>query len=230
MNSQTPTEKQWLLASIISGSVAAVTYLVSVLVSLPSLQASYLVFMLFGPCFSCAMYGLYKYHRVSHDSVPLQLGVLMLVLAGAINTIMAAMQGALRIYFENLPHDPEVISESKLAAWKMGLHSGNSLQMGVDVAWDYFVLIGMILLGVAIVGHEKFGRWFGWSAIALGAAGMFFNGWTFPDPPGAEGLLDVGPLCGAWFAILVIRMIMIYRKMGGSAEDHTTCSVPADAQ
>ena len=215
MNSQAPTERQWLLTSIISGVGASVTYLVSILVPLPSLQASYLLFMLFGPCFCCTMCSLYQYHRVRHETVPLQLGIMLLVLAGAINTVMAAMQGALRIYFENLPHEPEVVSEATRTAWKMGMHSGNSLQMGVDVAWDYFVLTGMILLGIALAGHEMFGRWFGWSAIALGAAGMVFNGWTFPDPPGSAGLLDVGPLCAGWFTILVIRMIMIFRSKGG---------------
>ena len=89
MNSRVPTERQWLLASIISGAAAAVTYLVSILVPLPSPHASYLIFMLFGPCFSCSMYGLYKYHRVRHETVTLQLGTMLLVLAGAINTIMA---------------------------------------------------------------------------------------------------------------------------------------------
>jgi hypothetical protein len=227
MNPRVPTERQWLLASIISGTAAAVTYLVAILVPLPSTQASYLIFMLFGPCFSCSMYGLYKYHRVRHETVTLQLGTMLLVLAGAINTIMAAMQGALRIYFANLPHDLEVVGEAKRAAWQMGLHSGNSLQMGVDVAWDYFVLTGMILLGISMAGHEKFGRWFGWPAIVLGAAGMVFNGWTFPDPPGSVGLLDVGPLCAIWFTILVLRMIVIFRRTERSAGEPAARPVAA---
>jgi len=212
MTIQTLTTRQWMLAGIICGSGAAASYFLSILVPLPGLKPSYLLFMGFGPFFSCAVYAIFKYLRTGRESIPLQLGTLLLVLAGAINTIMAAMQGALRIYFDKLPHGQEVVGESAHTAWKMGLHAGNALQMGVDVAWDYFVLVGVILWGIALGRHEEFGRWFGWPAVVLGAAGMVFNCWSFPDPPDTVGLIDVGPLVGAWFSLVIVRLMILRRR------------------
>lgn len=212
MSTLATKSKQWLQVGIICGLGATLTYFLSILVPLPGLKPSYLLFMGFGPLFSCAIYSFTQYLRVELDSIPLSLGTLLLVLAGAINTVMAAMQGAVRIYFDGLPHDKDVVGDAAYTAWKMGLHSGNALQMGVDVAWDYFVLIGVILWGFALGSHQSFGRWYAWPAVAIGAAGMVFNLWTFPDPPGNEGLVDVGPLVGAWFTVIVVRMIVLWRR------------------
>ena len=118
---------------------------------------------------------------------------------------MAAMQGALRIYFNDLPHG-ESVAETAHTAWKMGYHSGNALQLGADMAWDVFVLSGVVILGTAMLRHPRFGFWFGWTAITVGSLGLVLNSATFPTPPAEGQLIDVGPFVGLWFGAIVVRV------------------------
>ena len=134
-----------------------------------------------------------------------------LIIAGAVHTVGASMQGALRIYMNDITHDTTVV-ETTRAAWKMAMHAGNSLQLGVDMAFDIFILGGFILLGIAMIQHPQFGKWFGWPAIVIGAFGLGLNAWTFPTPPGSAGLFDGGPLVGMWFFAFTVQLYRIYKK------------------
>jgi len=173
---------------------------------------SYLVFMAFGPLFCISVFALRMLLRQEFPSVALDVATLLLVIAGAINTLMAAMQGALRIYFNGLPHG-ESVAETAHTAWKMGYHSGNSLQLGADMAWDVFVLSGVVILGAAMLRHPRFGFWFGWTAILIGSLGLILNSATFPTPPAEGQLIDVGPLVGLWFGAVVVSVIFWMQKV-----------------
>lgn len=208
MNSLSLSQQRWTLAGIVGGVGAALTYFLAIAGPLPIL-ASYIAFMAFGPFLCVAIVSFFHYFKVSHDTITLRLGSVLLVLAGAINTLMAALQGALRLYMYDLPQAESTVETTKVA-FKLALHAGNALQLGADVAWDYFVLPGMALFAIGIMGHPRFQKWFCWLGVAIGAAGMVFNCWTFPDPPNAAGLIDVGPLAGIWFTVFTIQMIRLY--------------------
>jgi hypothetical protein len=203
----------YLRLFIICGLSTLMTYVVALFVPLPSLRMSYLVFMAFGPFFCVSVFALRMALKQECRSVTLDVATLLLVIAGAINTLMAAMQGALRIYFQDLPHG-ESVAEAANTAWKMAYHSGNSLQLGADMAWDVFVLSGVLLLGVAMLRHPRFGPWFGWTAIIVGSAGLILNSLTFPTPPAEGQLIDIGPFVGLWFGAVVVRGIFWLRSAG----------------
>jgi hypothetical protein len=211
----TADTRRYMRLAVICGIATLATYLVAILVPLPSLRVSYLLFMAFGPLFCVSIFALRMFLKEDRPSIALDVATLLLVIAGAINTLMAAMQGALRIYFNDLPHG-ESVPEAAHTAWKMGLHSGNALQLGADMAWDIFVLSGLIIWGVALIRHPRFGPWFAWSAIAIGAAGLVLNSATFPTPPAEGDLFDIGPFVGLWFAAATIRVILLLREKGGS--------------
>jgi len=211
MNTLSHPQNHWALAGIISGVGAAITYFMAIAGPLP-LVGSYVAFMGFGPLLCVAIVSFYYYLKVSNDTITLRLGTVLLVLAGAINTLMAAMQGALRIYMNDLPQAESSIETTKVA-WKLAMHVGNAMQLGADVAWDYFVLPGLILFGIGIMNHPRFGKWFGWTAVVIGASGMVFNCWTFPNPPDTVGLIDVGPLAGIWFTVFTVQMVRVYRGL-----------------
>ena len=212
--SQYSTEmKTYMHLVVICGSATLVTYLVALAVPLPSLRMSYLVFMAFGPLFCTTVFALRGLLKQEAPSVALDVATLLLMIAGAINTMMAAMQGALRIYFNELPHG-ESVSEAAHNAWKMAFHSGNSIQLGADMAWDVFVLSGVVILGVALLRHSRFGPWFGWSAVAIGLLGLMLNSATFPTPPANGQLFDIGPFVGLWFGIVTIRVFFWMRNAG----------------
>ena len=205
MSKQTTETKIYMRLFIICGLATLTTYLVALFVPLPSLRMSYLVFMAFGPLFCISVFALRMLLRQEFPSVALDVATLLLVIAGAINTLMAAMQGALRIYFNDLPHG-ESVAETAHTAWKMGYHSGNALQLGADMAWDVFVLSGVVILGTAMLRHPRFGFWFGWTAITVGSLGLVLNSATFPTPPAEGQLIDVGPFVGLWFGAIVVRV------------------------
>jgi hypothetical protein len=203
--------RRYMWLAVICGLATLASYVIALAVPLPSLRASYLVFMAFGPLFCVSVFALRMFLRQEHPSIALDVAALLLVIAGAINTLMAAMQGALRIYFSDLPHG-ESVPAAAHTAWKMGFHSGNSLQLGADMAWDVFVLSGVAILGMALLRHPRFGAWFGWPAILIGVAGLMLNSATFPTPPAEGALFDIGPFVGLWFAATTVRIIILLRQ------------------
>lgn len=209
--------RNWMRLAVITGLATLGAYFVAILVPLPSLRLSYLAFMIFGPLFCTTIFALRMYLKEDHPTIALDVGAMLLIIAGAINTLMAAMQGALRIYFDDLPHG-DAVAETAHTAWKMAFHSGNALQLGADMAWDVFVLSGVVVLGIALIRHPRFGPWFGWSAIVLGAAGLVLNSATFPTPPAQGDLVDVGPFVGLWFGAVTIRVLWLLRRVDGAEE------------
>ncbi len=205
--------RRWMLVATVAGLGAGLSYYLPVQLggTLP-MRASYLVFFMFGPLFCVAVLALYHFLRVELDSVLLPIGTMLMVAGGAVNTLMGAMQGALRMTFDGLPHG-EAVAESTHTAWRMALVSGDALQLGADMAWDVFVLSGLVLFGLAVSRHPRFGRRFGWPAVLIGVCGLGLNGWSFPTPPGSAGLFDIGPVVGLWFTAVTIYLLVLMRRM-----------------
>jgi hypothetical protein len=167
--------------------------------------------MFYGAFFSITFFCIYNFAKAYHNSVFLKLSALSLVIAGVVNTLMSSMQGALRINFRDIPHDASV-AEATRTAWSMGMHAGNAIQLGVDVAYDIFLLGGFIFMGAALLKHPLYGKWLGWPAIVIGVCGLTLNLWTYPTPPGDAGLFDGGFLIGLWFLAFVVQTIRVYRQ------------------
>jgi hypothetical protein len=75
-----------------------------------------------------------------------------------------------------------------------------------------FILPTVILFSLNIMRHPAFGRVFGLIGLVLGSVGLVLNIATFPIPPIAVGLLDVGPFVVFWYAVLFALMIRADRK------------------
>jgi hypothetical protein len=54
--------------------------------------------------------------------------------------------------------------------------------------------------------HPRFGLPYSAAGVATGALLLVLNLATFPTPPSSSGLVDVGPLLGAWYAAVTIRI------------------------
>ena len=102
----------------------------------------------------------------------------------------------------------EAFGEAETAAWRMALSSGDAVQLGADMAFDIFMLAGVVVLGIALLRHPRFGPLFGWPAVVIGLGGLVLNTATFPIPPAQAGLFDGGPLVGLWFLVVTIQMIL----------------------
>lgn len=202
--------KKWVLAGIICGILADLVYALSVGISFP-VRVAYPLFWSFGPLLIVAVIGLYNFLKLERQSLPLQLGTLFFIIAGALVTLMGTMQGSSVAELDKLR--PENTSPD-FQAWKMARIAADSLQLGADLAWDIFGFSAVILLGVTMLKHSKFGKIFGFTGILIGLLGLAFNIYTFPANPGTAGLIDVGPLVGLWFLAVTIQVIRHYKSFG----------------
>jgi hypothetical protein len=142
----------------------------------------------------------------------LQLGVLFLIIAGGMVTLMGTMQGVLR--YSRGAAQPAAESNSLWGAWNLAYRAENTAQSGADLAWDMFVFAGMTLLGFAMLRNPRFGRVIGGAGMLIGCLGLAFNIYTWPANPGAAGLVDAGPFAGTWFLVVTIWMICHHKSLG----------------
>lgn len=210
MNPDNGLTKRWVLAGIVCGILADVVYFVSATISLP-IRIAFPIFWSFGPLLIVAAIGIYSFLGRQGRSVPLQLGTLFMVIAGASVTLMGTMQGSYRVALQKIK--PEETNEVAGVAWKMAQTAADSIQLGADLAWDIFICSSMVLLGIAMWKNPLIGKVIGTAGVIIGLSGLILNVYSFPTPPGQAGLIDIGPLAGLWFLAVTIQIIRHFKSI-----------------
>jgi hypothetical protein len=210
MNNNTHLAKRWVLTGIICGLLASAAYGVAIAANLP-MRIAYPIFWSFGPLLIVSIIGLYHFMSQHSKTISLQLGTLFIIAAGVCVTMMGTMQGASRSSL--LAIKPENSGETLIKAWDFARETANSLQLGVDLAWDLFLFTGLILLGLAMCKNPYMGKIIGSAGIILGVAGLFLNIYTYPTPPGEAGLFDIGPFTALWFLPVTLLIIIHFNKV-----------------
>jgi hypothetical protein len=77
----------------------------------------------------------------------------------------------------------------------------------MDVSWDVYLSVATILLGWVMFGHPRFGPAWGVMALLIGAGLLALNLATFPIPPEAAGAIDLGPVSGALYLFVAVRVL-----------------------
>lgn len=82
----------------------------------------------------------------------------------------------------------------------------------MDVAFDVFYCVGLMMLAAALARHPAFGR-----AVAvfgfISAAGLLaLNLVAFPYTPSEAGLVDLGPVTGVWWLLVIVLQIRRMRR------------------
>lgn len=201
--------KKWLLIGIISGFFADLAYILATEVSI-SAQVNRLLFFFFGPFMIVSIIGLHHHLNNKRETIAGQLGALMVVLSGVAHTIMATMQGSIVVRMQ------QYISESGSEAEKETFRKINksvfSTQLGVDMAFDIFISIGVFLLAISMWRHKSYGKIISMAGILIAGTGLSFNLIAFPENAGIYGLIDPGPLFGLWFtAVIVLMGVSLYK-------------------
>jgi hypothetical protein len=210
--------KRWIKTGIICGILAGISYGVSVAVSLPP-QIAYPVFWAFGPLLCASAPGFYFFIKHYRNSIPLQIGTLFLIIAGASVTMMGTMQAAVRVLFRTI--SLEGAGAVTKEAWDLAYKVADTIQLGVDVAWDIFIFTSVFLLGFAMLKHPKLGWCFGVPGCLVAFLGLAFNIYTFPYNPGTQGLIDMGPFMGLWFFAVSIKVIFSLKWMDSRPDVRT---------
>ena len=186
----------WIRIGPVAGLLGIAAYFAAVAGVLPSRVTLVLVFSM-GPLLSVAFLGFYHFHRAHRNSAALQTATVFGVIAGTLVNLMLVVQQSLFIGL------PSATRATMGPAWA-GL---NWIQLGIDVSWDIYISVAIILLGMVLWKHPRFGIVLGGITIFAGSLLLVLNLWTFPAPPADSGLFDVGPFVGVWFVVLSLRMM-----------------------
>jgi hypothetical protein len=111
--------------------------------------------------------------------------------------------------FEQLP-------EQKASLW-LAWQSANAVQASMDIAFDIFYCLALLLFSILMLEDRRFGRLIGGFGIFTSTALLILNFWTFPIPPAEAGLIDVGPLTGLWWIVVIVLWIRADRAEVGTA-------------
>jgi hypothetical protein len=64
-----------------------------------------------------------------------------------------------------------------------------------------------------MIADKRFGRWFGLTGIIAAIALYALNFASFPTPPASDGLVDLGPVVGLWYAAVSIQLLRLRHAM-----------------
>lgn len=133
-----------------------------------------------------------------------------LVIAFALFTLMLVVQQAIFIRFRELSH--QATDPAALESLRTAFQLVNQVQLGIDVCFDIFYCAGVALLSIAMYRHRDFGRIIGIFGVLSAAGLLLLNLATFPRPPAERGLVDLGPVTGVWWAVVILQLIRIQRR------------------
>jgi len=204
-------ENRWVMTGIITGFIAMISY--------SSMQINYpatlkrIVFFSYGVFLIPFVIGLYHFFKQQMGkTVKGQLAVVFGIIGGVLVNLMAVVQNSIRLFMREYIANAEAPELKEQLQWI--LRGLESVQLGIDVSFDVFMLSSLILLSMIVYCHKGFGKIFGGIGFLLSVSTLFLNLYTFPKPPGYVfgQFWDFGPFCGIWIILLLIRITWLYRK------------------
>jgi hypothetical protein len=172
----------------------------------PDMLSRLLIFA-FGPLLIVSFLGLYRFLADYKDRIALHIAFVFGVIAGTLLTTMLIIQiGNNMVRSELLAAaGGEAAKESITLSWD----AVNRVQYLLDVVWDVFITVSLMLFGYALFHHPRFGKIWGISGILISCALLVLNFLSFPEPPAEAGSVDLGPLTALWMFALYVRLAFI---------------------
>lgn len=189
---------------VAAGLAGVVMYLATSLLPLPTFLGRPF-WVLTGPLMTIAFVGLFPFvaaHGVTASAV---LGTVLGAIAGALRCVFAVVQSSNRYYIRR--YAAEESGESAGELWSRIFDGVFTVQSGINYAYDLFLDLAVVFLAVALWRHPGPGRAFAVSGVAVAALHFTLKLVTFPEPPAAAGLVDVGPAVALWFLALLVWVL-----------------------
>lgn len=197
----------------VAGILAILCYFGAAVLPLDSIS-TYLGFA-FGPLMIVSFMGIYTYFSREKLTPALHITYLFGIIAGILVTSLIFIQVA-----NNVWHSEGMASAASEEAKQLlkAAHRGaNRVQAALDVAFDVFITVAVILLGYTMLNHRKFGKIIGFSGMLAASLLLVLNLYTFPTAPAESGLFDAGPLLGLWLLVVFIWLtVVVFRKQHSS--------------
>jgi hypothetical protein len=196
----------WAYLASISGVTGVFCYFAAAFIPLPSAVTRLLAFS-FGPALIISFLGIYRVMTAGRDSIVMQIAFLFGVIAGSLVTSMLVVQVGNNMARADLLAGAE--SEAAKESIKLAWGAVNRVQYLLDVVWDIFGSGAMMLLGVSMINHPRFGKIWGISGLLINSALLGLNLYTFPEPPAYAGSVDLGPLAALWMLAVLVRIFFL---------------------
>jgi hypothetical protein len=179
---------------------------IPVTASQPVIVAAFWIAALF-PVFALIMvYALYRLLDGAGTQHSAFLGFVFGVVAFSIVTMHNMVQTSVLLWGSDLARSDPTLSPE---AWSSVVRAVRGVDIGLDLAWDLFLVLWLGFTGVAMMKHPRFGLWWGLPAIVVGALLFAVNAITVPDPPATAGLFDPGPLVGLYAGAVSAYLITL---------------------
>ncbi|HEX6942070.1 MAG TPA: hypothetical protein VF128_04040 [Gemmatimonadaceae bacterium] len=133
-----------------------------------------------------------------------RLSRIFLVSAFVLFTLMVIVQQMTLMQFETLRAAADPVMTESLNVIFNGV---NTVQLGIDVAFDLFYCIGIIVLAAAMYRHPEFNRFTSIFGVVSAGALLALNLYAFPNIPKESGLVDLGPVTGIWWLMVIAQVI-----------------------
>ena len=198
--------KKTLIISTILGFIIILAYLNFALhvIELSQKLTLILAFAI-GPVAIYGVLKLYKELTNLDKTTSLLVGTVFLIIAFALLNLMLVVQQSIFISMKDyIASETDSKTQDSLRLILKGL---NHVQLGIDVSFDIFYCLGLILLSLALYKNPEIGKFIGVFGVVSAALLLIFNMATFPLPPANAGLVDLGPLTGVWWLLLIVRIM-----------------------
>jgi hypothetical protein len=195
----------WTRIGAACGFVAGASYALAMVAPVTS-ALGLVAACVFGPALVAFSAGLYHVLRARRRTVTLDFALMANFAAGITVTLMFFTQLTLNQWFDL--QFGEGSTDSSERALRAGFEAANGIQLGLDVAWDLFLALGVVLLAWNMWHHPRFGRLLAASGIVIAVTLIVLNLTVFPEPPGHSGSIDLGPVIGLWYLIVTVRLAM----------------------
>lgn len=202
---------QWGRFGATTSIGAVVAYGAAAFAPLPDEVGRLLAFA-FGPLLTLSFVGWYRFLAVRRDGPLLQSACLCGIIAGVLVTSMLVIQVGNNMIREEAIA-PAASAEVELAA-RTAWQAVNRVQFLLDVVWDVFICMAMVLLGASFLRHPLFGKILGGTGMVVGFLLLVFNLASFPYPPAEAGSIDLGPLAALWVLVAAIRLLAVSGRVG----------------
>ena len=204
-----PQRRLWV-GSGVAGMLGIACYIVGITVPWPETQlgiSTALIVVVAWPILSIVYsYGLYTFVAAERDSTANRLALIFAIAGFAMVLAMLVVQLAVGAGLEDIA---KRLDEPTARALRRGLRL---IDHGLDVAWDMLIGTALVFSGVSMRPRAGLGLVWAVPSAALGVALIVLNAVTFPWPPAARGLIDIGPFIGLFVMALAARLLVLGRR------------------
>jgi hypothetical protein len=205
--------RRWVLFLGVLGLVVVLAYLAAALGLLRNVDNLVLALVFgIGPVAIVGVLEIYGRFPSTKVTLALKAGTVFLVVAFALFNLMLVVQQLVRLQAR------EMISvageEATKQMLKAVLRMVDLVQLGIDVSFDIFYCLGVILVSVAMYSHRDFGRIIGVFGVLSAVALLSLNLAAFPKVPGESGLVDLGPITAVWWLAVIVQLMRKPKRTG----------------